>query len=72
MVFGYSDSSSGSAVRVSYMLKENNERFSEASRRDFKIALQENIFAVFATIASIEFTKSRCCDLRNPILKTLP
>jgi hypothetical protein len=54
------------------MLKENNERFSEASRRDFKIALQENIFAVFATIASIEFTKSRCCDLRNPILKTLP
>ncbi|MDT7816184.1 MAG: aldehyde dehydrogenase, partial [Acidobacteriaceae bacterium] len=28
--------------RLSSMLKENEERFSEASRRDFKTAIQEN------------------------------
>jgi aldehyde dehydrogenase (NAD+) len=35
--------------RLSRMLKENNERFSEASRRDFKTALPENLFEVSAT-----------------------
>src|SRR5215468_6983791 len=45
--------------RLIRMLKENYERFSEASRIDFKTALQENIFEVAASIASIEFTKSQ-------------
>ncbi|MCU1263156.1 MAG: Aldehyde dehydrogenase [Bryobacterales bacterium] len=33
--------------------------FPEASRRDFKTALQENIFEVAASLATIEFTKSQ-------------
>src|ERR1700756_3766605 len=45
--------------RLIRMLKENYERFSEASRKDFKTALQENIFEVATSIASIEFTKSQ-------------
>src|ERR1700680_2571436 len=45
--------------RLSRMLKENEERFSEASRRDFKTAIQEHVFEVSATIASVEFTKSQ-------------
>jgi len=45
--------------RLIRMLKENDKRFSEASRRDFKTALQENIFEVAASIGSIELTKSQ-------------
>jgi aldehyde dehydrogenase (NAD+) len=42
--------------RLSRMIKENNERCSEASRRDFKTSVREDHFEVAATIASIEFT----------------
>src|SRR5215472_4435666 len=54
------------------MLKENYERFSEASRIDFKTALQENIFEVAASIASIEFTKSQLKDWMKPVEAPLP
>ena len=40
--------------RLLRMLKENRERFSEASKRDFKTALQEHVFEVAASIGSIE------------------
>jgi aldehyde dehydrogenase (NAD+) len=53
--------------RLSRMLKENNERFSEASRRDFKTALPENIFEISATIASIEFTKFQLKQWMTPV-----
>jgi aldehyde dehydrogenase (NAD+) len=58
--------------RLSRMLKENNERFSEASRRDFKTALPENIFEVSATIASIEFTKSQLKEWMKPVEAPIP
>jgi aldehyde dehydrogenase (NAD+) len=45
--------------RLIRMLKENEEQFSEASKRDFKTALQENVFEVVASIGSIEFMKSQ-------------
>jgi aldehyde dehydrogenase (NAD+) len=58
--------------RLSRMLKENNERFSEASRRDFKTALPENIFEVSATIASIEYTKSQLKEWMKPVEAPMP
>jgi acyl-CoA reductase-like NAD-dependent aldehyde dehydrogenase len=35
--------------RLTRMLKENFERFADASRKDFKTASQENVFEVSAT-----------------------
>src|SRR5215467_13537932 len=58
--------------RLIRMLKENYERFSEASRIDFKTALQENIFEVAASIASIEFTKSQLKEWMEPVEAPLP
>src|SRR5215470_15542804 len=58
--------------RLIRMLKENDERFSEASRIDFKTALQENIFEVAASIASIEFTKSQLKEWMKPVEAPLP
>src|SRR5215813_4426820 len=58
--------------RLTRMLKENNERFSEASRIDFKTALQENIFEVAACIASIEFVKSQLNEWMKPVEAPLP
>jgi aldehyde dehydrogenase (NAD+) len=58
--------------RLSRMLKDNSERFSEASRRDFKTALSENLFEVSATIASIEFTKSQLKDWMKPVEAVIP
>jgi aldehyde dehydrogenase (NAD+) len=57
---------------LSCMLKENSERFSEASRRDFKTAVPENIFEVSATIASIEFTKSQLTEWMKPVEALIP
>jgi aldehyde dehydrogenase (NAD+) len=45
--------------RLTRMLKENFERFADASRKDFKTASQENVFEVSATIATCESTKSQ-------------
>jgi acyl-CoA reductase-like NAD-dependent aldehyde dehydrogenase len=58
--------------RLIRMLKENDKRFSEASRMDFKTALQENIFEVAASIASIEFTKSQLKEWMKPVEAPLP
>jgi aldehyde dehydrogenase (NAD+) len=58
--------------RLSRMVKENSERFSEASRRDFKTAIQENIFEVSATIASIEYTKSQLKEWMKPVEAPIP
>jgi aldehyde dehydrogenase (NAD+) len=58
--------------RLIRMLKENDKRFSEASRRDFKTALQENIFEVAASIGSIELTKSQVKEWMKPVEAPLP
>jgi aldehyde dehydrogenase (NAD+) len=58
--------------RLSRMLKENDKRFSEASRRDFKTAIQENIFEVSATLATIEFTKSQLKEWMKPVDAPIP
>src|SRR5580704_6347922 len=58
--------------RLSRMLKENERRFSEASKRDFKTAPQENIFEVAASIGSIEFTKSQVKEWMKPVEAPLP
>ena len=58
--------------RLTRMLKENNERFSEASKRDFKTAVQENIFEVSASIASIEFKKSQVAEWMKPVEAPIP
>lgn len=54
------------------MLKENDKRFSEASRRDFKTALQENIFEVAASMGSIELMKSQIKDWMKPVEAHIP
>jgi aldehyde dehydrogenase (NAD+) len=54
------------------MLKENDKRFSEASRSDFKTALPENIFEVTASIGSIEFTKSQLKEWMKPVEVPIP
>jgi aldehyde dehydrogenase (NAD+) len=38
--------------RLVRMLKENYQRFADASRKDFKTASQENVFEVSAPIAT--------------------
>lgn len=58
--------------RLIRMLKENDKRFSEASRRDFKTALQENIFEVAASIGSIELMKSQIKDWMKPVEAHIP
>src|ERR1700722_9300734 len=58
--------------RLSRMLKENQQRFSEASRRDFKTAIQEHVFEVSATIASVEFTKSQLKEWMKPVEAPIP
>jgi aldehyde dehydrogenase (NAD+) len=58
--------------RLLRMLKENYDRFSEASRRDFKTALQENIFEVAASIGSIELMKSQLKEWMEPVEAPIP
>jgi acyl-CoA reductase-like NAD-dependent aldehyde dehydrogenase len=53
--------------RLTRMLKENFERFADASRRDFKTASQENVFEVEASIASSEFTMSQLKEWMKPL-----
>jgi aldehyde dehydrogenase (NAD+) len=54
------------------MLKENFERFAEASRKDFKTASQENVFEVSASIATTEYTKSQLNNWMKPAEAPLP
>jgi aldehyde dehydrogenase (NAD+) len=58
--------------RLVRMLKENYERFADASRRDFKTAAQENAFEVSASIATSEFAKSRLKEWMKPVEAPLP
>jgi acyl-CoA reductase-like NAD-dependent aldehyde dehydrogenase len=58
--------------RLTRMLKENFERFADASRKDFKTASQENVFEVSATIATAESTKSQLKEWMKPVEAALP
>ena len=58
--------------RLIRMLKDNYERCSDASRKDFKTAAQENVFEVSASIASAENTKSQLKDWMKPVESPLP
>ena len=58
--------------RLTLMLKENFERFADASRRDFKTASQENVFEVSATIAGSEAAKSQLKEWMKPVEVPLP
>src|ERR1700719_990495 len=53
--------------RLVRMLKENYERFADASRKDFKTASQENAFEVSASIATSEFAKSQLKEWMKPV-----
>jgi aldehyde dehydrogenase (NAD+) len=54
------------------MLKDNYDLFTDASRRDFKTASQENVFEVSATIATSEFAKSQLKEWMRPVEAPLP
>src|ERR1700730_3561433 len=54
------------------MLKENYQRFADASCKDFKTAAQENLFEVSASIATSEFTKSQLKESMKPVEAPLP
>lgn len=58
--------------RLVRMLKENYERFADASRKDFKTAAQENVFEVSASIATSEFAKSQLGEWMKPVEAPLP
>jgi aldehyde dehydrogenase (NAD+) len=58
--------------RLVRMLKENYQRFADASRKDFKTASQENVFEVSAPIATSEFTKSQLKEWMKPVEAPLP
>src|SRR5499425_854588 len=58
--------------RLTRMLKENFERFADASRKDFKTASQENVFEVSATIAGSEYAKSQLKEWMIPVEAPLP
>src|SRR5499427_7951154 len=58
--------------RLTPMLKENFERFADASRKDFKTASQENVFEVSATIATTESAKSQLKEWMKPVEAPLP
>jgi aldehyde dehydrogenase (NAD+) len=58
--------------RLSRMLKDNYQRFSDASCRDFKTATQENLFEVSASIATAEYTKSQLKEWMKPVEAPLP
>jgi hypothetical protein len=58
--------------RLIRMLKENETRLSEASKKDFKTALQEHIFEVVASIGSIEFMRSQVKEWMKPVEAPIP
>jgi aldehyde dehydrogenase (NAD+) len=58
--------------RLASMLKENYQRFAEASCKDFKTATQENAFEVSASIATSEFAKSQLKEWVKPVEAPLP
>src|SRR6516164_8878962 len=58
--------------RLTRMLKDNFDRFAEASRKDFKTASQENVFEVSASIATSESAKSQLGEWMKPVEAPLP
>src|ERR1700741_4715219 len=58
--------------RLTRMLKDNFDRFAEASRKELKTASQENLFEVSATIATTESTKSQLKEWMKPVEAPLP
>lgn len=58
--------------RLIRMLKENFERFSEASKRDFKTALSERVFEVAASIGSIEAIRAQLAGWMQPTEAPIP
>jgi len=58
--------------RLTRMLKENFDRFADASRNDFKTASQENVFEVSASIASCESAKPQLKEWMKPVEAPLP
>jgi aldehyde dehydrogenase (NAD+) len=58
--------------RLTRMLKDNYKRFADASCKDFKTAVQENVFEVSASIATTEFTKSQLKEWMEPVEAPIP
>jgi len=58
--------------RLSRMLSENEKRFSDAAKSDFKTALQEHVFGVAASIGSIEATKKQLEKWMEPLEAPIP
>jgi aldehyde dehydrogenase (NAD+) len=58
--------------RLVRMLKENYQRFADASRKDFKTAAQEKAFEVSASIATSEFAKSQLKEWMKSVEAPLP
>jgi aldehyde dehydrogenase (NAD+) len=58
--------------RLSRMLKDNYQRFADASCKDFKTASQENVFEVSASIATTEYAKSQVKEWMKPVEAPLP
>jgi len=58
--------------RLIRLLKDNYQRFADASRKDFKTASQENVFEVSATVATSEFTRSQLKEWMQPVEAPLP
>src|SRR5467141_4078264 len=58
--------------RLGRMLKENYQRFADASCKDFKTASQENAFEVSASIATSESAKSQLKEWMKPVEAPLP
>jgi aldehyde dehydrogenase (NAD+) len=58
--------------RLIRMLKDNYQRFADASCKDFKTASQENVFEVSAPIATSEFASSQLKQWMKPVEAPLP
>lgn len=58
--------------RLIRMLRDNYQRFADASSTDFKTASQENVFEVSASIATAEFVKSQLKEWMSPLETPLP
>ncbi|HEX8666996.1 MAG TPA: aldehyde dehydrogenase family protein [Allosphingosinicella sp.] len=54
------------------MLSDNRARFYEAAKSDFKTAVQEHVFEVEATIATIEATIAQLADWMRPLDSPIP
>ena len=58
--------------RMTRMLKDNYKRFADASSKDFKTAVQENVLEVSGSIATTEFTKSQLKEWMKPVETPIP